>query len=222
MDKQKVLTLLMAATISFSCGYVGFSRNNANNLNYIAMDSIKYTPATFKDILLGYNSRERNKCTPLYPNDLIEPNVILINVPNTIVLGNGNCDDVVVPLCATYLISLRRAYKYADSEVKRIHIKSLDEDVVYSGDILNPDLALEDPLFPPWHQDQERERQKKISEAQSYNDDELNVGQASGGYVNLNAMEYVDMPFLPGKYEIWLSFSGLESNHCLVEIVVAE
>lgn len=69
MDKQKVLTLLMAATISFSCGYVGFSRNNANNLNYIAMDSIKkYTPATFKDILLGYNSRERKsvpRCIPM-------------------------------------------------------------------------------------------------------------------------------------------------------------
>jgi hypothetical protein len=66
----------------------------------------------------------------------------------------------------------------------------------------------------------EKERQQRIEEAQKYSNAELDEGQASGNFFNLNLMDYVVMPFESGIYEIYLSFSGLESNRVKVEIVI--
>ena len=66
----------------------------------------------------------------------------------------------------------------------------------------------------------ERERlQKNIAEAQKYSDDELDEGMIYGEIMDLNLFEYVDMPLGTGTYEVYVTYFGLESNHCFVEIV---
>lgn len=62
-------------------------------------------------------------------------------------------------------------------------------------------------------------RDQRHEEMVKDSDDELNEGRGSLRFMNLNVMTYVNMPFLPGKYEIWYIFRGLEFNHSVIEII---
>ena len=62
-------------------------------------------------------------------------------------------------------------------------------------------------------------RDQRHEEMVKDSDDELNEGRGSLRFMNLNVMTYVNMPFLPGKYEIWYIFRGLDFNHSVIEII---
>ncbi|MBF0576889.1 hypothetical protein [Dysgonomonas sp. GY617] len=184
------------------------------------MKNIHFIPKEFNEIKLGYYETIENECSPTFLNGEITLNTITINTPEKIVykLHSDNFTPVI-PVCAAYIISLRRGFKYHKLSAKMLHIRKLDEETVYSGEIIDKDRQYEHPEPHPRQRERERERIAKEEEAQKYNDNELNEGQAGGGYMNVNLMEYIDIPFKPGKYEVYLSFCGLESNHTIVEIV---
>ncbi len=188
-----------------------------------AVCGIQFIPKEFNDIKLGYNQTEMVKTSPGYPNDVIKANTMAINTPTMIYYND--CDSrfkPVIPLSAIYAVTLERSLKYIRLISQLIHIKNIDNGVEFSGEIFkkrNPNID-EHPLVSLNAAEKEKERQELIEKAQKLTDEEIdNRGYGIGEFINVNIMEYVDFSFLPGKYEVWLSFSGLESNHTVVEIV---
>lgn len=206
------LIMLFVILCSISC------QTNKNT----TMKPIQYIPEIFHDIKLGYYESGINSCTPYYPNDpcFILLNEIAINAPQKIICNIKDSGFIpIIPICGFYVITLRRCAKYNDLAADIIHIRKKDEDIWYTGE-MKENTENEYPILPPGYEEAEIERQKEIEEAQKYNLDDLNEGQASSRAININLLEYINMPFLPGNYEIYMSSCGLESNHVEVEIVI--
>ncbi|MCD8176832.1 MAG: hypothetical protein LUE98_05160 [Tannerellaceae bacterium] len=185
------------------------------------MKTIQFLPKEFNEIKLGYYENEMSVCSPGYPDDTVEINTLLINIPHTIISKDRKSCTPVIPLCITSGLSDKRYYKYYNLSAKIIYVKKEGEEVIYSGQIVEQISTEWDVLneFPPDMEDFIKEEETNIAEAQLYSDEELNEGTYSPRHANLNLLDYVDMPFLPGKYEVWVTFSGLESNHMFVEII---
>lgn len=181
------------------------------------MTKIQYIPAAFETVKLGSVETLENSCSPLYGKE-IAINSLYIHTPEKIILAKKDSAKCIIPLCIRYCISLRRALKYSDSSRMDITIRRLQGDKVYSGEVR--ENGFEGELLFPDDYDKEAwsEKQAAISEAQRYSDKELDEGQFSDGWMNINLLEHVDMPFLPGKYEVAVSFYGLKSNRALLEI----
>lgn len=181
------------------------------------MTNIQYIPAAFETVKLGNTETLENSCSPLYGKE-ITINSLYIHTPEKIILAKEDSAKCIIPLCIRYCVSLRRALKYSDTSQMDITIRRLQDDRVYSGEAR--ENGFEGELLFPDDDDKEAwiEEQAAIAEAQKYSDKELGEGQFSDGWMNINLLEYVDMPFLPGKYEIAASFYGLKSNRALVEI----
>jgi len=187
------------------------------------MQSIQYIPKEFHDVKLDYYESSENECTPEYKSKPIEFlwNKILINIPQKITYNIKDYDfKPVIPICGVYTITSRRGLKYAHLSARKFYIRKVGNENWYSGEIVNPASLSEDPIiYPPNYYKQIEEGKRKVEEAQKYSDEELNEGQASGSGINVDLMEYVNIPLESGTYEIYLAFSGLESNHAFVEIV---
>ena len=214
----KVTYPLLLISILFSCCSAVIKKQSQKIRD---MENIQFIPKEFNDIKLGYYERGENCCSPAWISEMRTINSIIINTPQKIICDMNKEDFVpVIPVCATYSVSLRRGFKYHNLSVKMLHIRKIDDGVIYVGEIVNKDIQYEYYPAPfPHHEEREKERLAMEEEAQKYSDMELDQGQSSGGNMNINLMEYVDMPFLPGKYEVWLTLCGLESNHTIVEII---
>jgi len=185
------------------------------------MSGIEFIPKEFNDVKLGYYERDKNPRSPGYPRNASDFlwNKIVINAPKKIICTNSNDTLVpVIPICGAYIITWRREMKHYDL-VNMFHIRKINDENWLAGKIEDKDLQYEFPLLPPNYEEDQREIEKWRIEAQNYSDEELEEGQAGGGFFNLNLMEYINMPFEPGIYEIYVSNSGLESNRVKVEIL---
>ena len=189
---------------------------------------IRFIPATFNDLELGYLSNSLKPCSPLYPERAISHlrNEVLINAPEKIVISSSlRLDSLqpVIPVCIAFVITEYFGYKYAHLIDEEFHIRKMDSGKSYTGILYDESLLDGSPLAPdPTQEEWGKEREMRVVQAQSYSNDELNGGQASSTYRNLNLMQYVDMPFEPGVYEIYYTLKGLESNRVQVEIVFEE
>lgn len=213
---EKLIYLLLIAVIFLSCSSLTRANKTHSEEEPKIMETIKFIPKEFNEVELGYYQTSVTPCTPGYPDSQLRVNTMLINVPQKVIY-NLAADSLapVIPLSGLHSVSSRRSLKYHDLSAKVIHINKVDEDSVFTGEIKEPYVPHK--ITPTWNRGGDREEQ--ILEAQKYSDQELDESQAIGSYINLNIMEYVDMPFLPGKYEVWMTYYGLESNHCIVEII---
>ena len=185
------------------------------------MQTIQFIPKEFHEVKLGYYETVENSCSPHYRDEMRTVHQITINSPGKIISNKGF--TTIIPVCAIYSLSLRRGLKYNHLSAKILHIKDIEESLVYTGKIEDKYMKYEYPVPAPFEEERERERMERVKEAQKYTDDELEQpGLAAVNYINVNLMEYVNVPLEPGKYEVWLSFSGLESNRVIVEIVFEE
>ncbi len=184
------------------------------------MQSIYFYPIEFNDVKLGIDEKEIHPLIPNYPNpDEVLLNQIAINAPQKIIFSSEKIDlELCIPVCGYYLITSRRILKYANQDKLLVHIKKDSDQEWIEGEIVDQPIN-EHPAAPPWADKQEEEKRKRILEAQKYSDEELNQGQASEDVINVNVMNYVKISLEKGVYEIYLSKSGLESNHVKVEIV---
>lgn len=185
------------------------------------MKNISFVPKEFNDIKLGYYETKKTNCSPIFLNEMRTINSITIAVPQEIICNlNNEKFDPVIPVCVIYSISLRRGLKYSNLSAKSLHIRKLDDETIHMGEIVDKDMQYEYPEPDPYENEKEKERMIRVEEAQRYSDEELEQpGLAAVNYMNINLMEYIDIPFEPGKYEVYLSFLGLESNHAIVEII---
>jgi hypothetical protein len=186
------------------------------------MKNIEFIPKEFNNVELGYYETSKNPCSPGYPRDITDVlwNEIVINAPRKIICTNsGDTLIPVIPICGAYIVTSRRESKYYEFSARIFHIKKINEANWFTGKIEDKNLQYEFPILPPTYKEDKRQMERERIEAQNLSDEELDEGQASGNFFNVNLMEYVEMPFEPGIYEIYLSFSGLESNRVKVEIV---
>lgn len=106
-----------------------------------------------------------------------------------------------------------------------IHVKCLEEAesaflhcpieriVKYNGEQLQEVLA-SDPLREKY----EKERFEMIQKCKELPDEMLDEGFAQGVDLTFNLSDYMDEPLQCGKYEIYFTYRGLESEHRIVEI----
>ena len=183
---------------------------------------IEYIPKEFHDVKLGFYENKENICTPYFPGACSKiKNQIAINVPQKIIC---NKIDLIIPLCGVYMIPERRGLKYADLSTPIIHIRKIGEETWFQGEIVDLFLENTNPYIPPDYYIEEEKRQQRIKDAQKYSDDELieKEGLSFGKAINVNLAEYINLSFQEGIYEVYVSKSGLESNHVKVEIIFKE
>src|SRR5690554_3339537 len=195
------------------------------------LPAIRFIPESFNDLEFGNFHDGRNPCSPMYPKKATSYllNELLINVPEKVILPSTvPLDHIkpIIPVCIASVFTARRGYKYAHLSDEFFYIRKVDSDEWHKGRVYyvfwdEGEIPGPGPT-PEQMEKEEKELQAKIAEAQQYSDDDLNVGSFSGEYLNLNLMQYVDMPFEPGVYEIYYSVLGLESNRVQVEIVFEE
>jgi hypothetical protein len=182
------------------------------------MSTIEFFPREFQHVVLGHYESGENIFTPNYPDyHLKMRNQIAINMPQKVICSDSNF--LVIPLCGAHVITGRRGLKYAHLSTPVIHVRKIGEETEYLGDMIDTNLEFEYPDFPPNYAEEEEKRQQEIAEAQNYSDNELDEGkEAYGSAINVNIVDYLNMSFQQGIYEIYLSMYGLESNRVRVEI----
>jgi hypothetical protein len=181
-----------------------------NNKN---MNTIKFIPATFENIDFESVRTEMCPCSPNFPHEINEVNILKINVPEKIFFHS--LDEKIIPVCIAYSISILRDLKYHNYSKEIFHIKPENGKIAYSGEFFDKRAAHKTPYIPIDTSEYERQR---INDAQKLSDAELDEGAYSRGYLNVNALDYVPIPIKSGKYEVWVTYYGLESNHVFVEI----
>lgn len=210
--KYKALIVLTIGIVACSClsGQLKSKKDKD-------MTNIQYIPASFEAVKLGNAETLENSCSPLYGQE-ITINSLYIHTPEKIILAKEDSVKCIIPLCIRYCISLRRALKYSDTSQLNITVRRLQDDKVYSGEVWESGYKGELLFSDDYDKEASIEKQAAIAEAQKYSDKELDEGQFSDGWMNINLLEYIAMPFSPDKYEVAASFYGLKSNRSLVEI----
>ena len=197
------------------------------------MMGIRFEPYEWMELELDWSeyvwSERENACTPVVDE---WKSVVSINVPTKILVDSKRLHEVVpaIPVSVFTQISENRSYKYhGNQHLLRLHIsKAGEKEVLYES------LAVveREPEWPAGITDkhpepkpvdpiQEAKEKAKRENAMSIPDEELDKGhtQFRSFCFTFNACDYVSMPLQPGKYEVYCTFRGLESEHKVVEIV---
>lgn len=199
------------------------SRSCPKKGNQNKMGNTQFISKEFGYVELDLYNYKKYPCTPGYPEDLFNSNIILINVPQKIIYKSYDKETIpIIPMCAIFAISQKHGLKYDHLSTKKIYIKRVDQDTIYSGEIIDPNLKYEHPIYPPGYMGDENKRLEMVNEAQKYSDHELDEGLIGGDAMNINLLEYVDLPFIAGQYEIFVSCYNLESNKVVVEIITID
>jgi hypothetical protein len=194
------------------------------------MQAIQFIPKEFHDVKLGYYEHTLHALIPYYPEtDDVMWNEIAINAPRKIIFKLKNDDFTpILPLCGYFVITKGRFLKFADYDEELgkyapyntmvIHMKKVSEEDWFSGKIVDDYDG--DFVEDPDAEKDEEKRLKEIMEAQTRTLEDLEDGSAGADAININVLKYVHIPLTSGVYEVYLSLSGLESNHMQVEIVI--
>lgn len=185
------------------------------------MTKIEFIPEKFADVVCEFGINRSNSCTPHKGGRII--NEIKINAPEEIIYQIEQVDNSPniqsinpkLPICIYSVITSRRGHKYHEMSDWVVRIKKVGDDEWYSGIVTKP----VDPhdIANPNLKDYELLIQEKRKEAKKYSDSELNTGGAVASSYNFDLHEYIDIILDKGAYEVYLSKSGLESNHVIVK-----
>ena len=195
---------------------------------------IRFEPQEWMELELDWReyvwSMERNTCTPFV--DVWRKSVLNINVPTKIFVDSKRLHEVVpaIPVSGYTKTSENRRYKYHGTH----HLLTLYISKAGEKEVLYESLAVveREPEWPAGITDkhpepkpvdpiQEAKEKAKRENAMSIPDEELDKGHTRfrSFCFTFNACDYVSMPLQPGKYEVYCTFRGLESEHKVVEIV---
>lgn len=158
-------------------------------------------PAEFRHVPL--NSREPTACSPTPPGPRWRG--LLIRAPRSVRFEIGNRSDReapaqdAVPLCGYSLLDIDPTRR---GEKMRIIAVDRDSGRTYSGMIEDTDPSPEEP--PP--------------EDAPPLDPKMLSGVASGGYFNVNLLEFVHLPAATASYEVHVELRTYRSNHEIIRI----
>ena len=174
------------------CAIVSFALliSNCANMNESnRIDTMNNSSAKFFDIQM--NTQEQNECSPAAR--LPGWKGILINAPSLI-----DASKSALPICGYYKLKIA---DIVDSEPLTVHVYEINSERVYTGLLVDID---ENPMEP---------------EPGQTDDDMAQFGNmAVGSYFNHNLLDYVEMPFVTGIYEISVEFAGQKSNVVTINV----
>lgn len=188
------------------------------------MYKIEFIPKEFENIVCGNTTCEPNLCSPKLGK--IPVSEIKINAPDQMIcfidkeeknLSDKKSVKPYLPVCLNEIISQKRAYKYYKQSEKTVHIRKIGSERWFIGVV--QEEIIENSIPQPDWEEEEAIYQEEIRKAQSYSDSELDEDIGFGGCMNLDVLQYVDFTFETGKYEIFISAFGLESNRVIVEVI---
>lgn len=188
------------------------------------MYKIEFIPKEFGNIVCGNTTCEPNLCSPKLGK--IPVSEIKINAPDQMICfidkeekktSEKKSVKPYLPVCLNEIISEKRAYKYYKQSDKTIYIRKIGSERWFIGVV--QEEIIENSIPQPDWEEEEAIYQKEIRKAQSYSDSELDEDFGFGGCMNLDVLQYVDFTFEAGKYEIYISTFGLESNRVVVEVI---
>ena len=218
----KIIQLKFIMGIFFLCfSLMSLTRKNAD-------EKVSFEPQAWNELGFNWNeyvwSEFENPCSPNI--DMLKMNTVSMSIPEKIRASKKGIAKIPVPICVSFCRTEYRYYKYSNPEYeKMIHIKSLDETesvflhcpieriVKYNGEQPQEVLA-PDPLREKY----EKERFEMIQKCKELPDKMLDEGFAYGVNLTFNLSDYMDEPLQCGKYEIYFTYLGLESEHRIVEI----
>lgn len=120
---------------------------------------------------------------------------IKINVPEKVEV-NRDDEIKIIPLFGLYQISTAALIRKKDAI--KICLKNLDTDMSFTGYMIEKEDG--HPIDAP---DENPYTEEEIKELEDY---------VSSSYFNPNIPEYVQFPVMPGKYEVYIKYSGNKSN----------
>ncbi|MRT92832.1 hypothetical protein [Ancylomarina sp. 16SWW S1-10-2] len=136
------------------------------------MQAIQFIPKEFSDVESKFDTNERHSLTPFYPHFVSEFNDIMINTPQKIIVPEVDASSkLIIPLCGFCSVSFKRIAKYIKQVSYLIHIKKVEAEDWYCGEIWK--TRVDNEVIDT---EDEEERQIKIEKAKSYTDDELDEG----------------------------------------------
>ena len=139
------------------------------------------------------NSEEKTACSPGdMPSNWLG---IVINAPLNI-----DNNKFVFPVCGFYRLSLA---SMNDSDPLKILVRHIETDMEYTGFLIDIDDNSEEPF--PFTEGLE-------GDVGNYESMTL------ASYFNPNILDYVDMPFIAGSYQVVIEYGNEKSNEVLVSI----
>lgn len=192
------------------------------------MKKVSFEPQAWNELEFAWNeyvwSEFENPCSP--DIDMLKMNTVSMNIPEKIRVSKKGVAKIPVPVCVSFCRTEYRYYKYSDPKYeKMIHVKCLEEAesvflhcpieriVKYNGEQPQEVLA-SDPL----REEFEKKRLEMIQKCKELPDEMLDEGFAQGVDLTFNLSDYMDEPLQCGRYEIYFTYLGLESEHRIVEI----
>jgi hypothetical protein len=146
---------------------------------------------SFFDISLS--SDERTLCSPAEkPSGWIG---VVINAPLNI-----DKTRLVFPVCGFYRLSLTNI---TDSEPLKIWVRHVESGIEYMGFLIDIDNSLEAPM--PFNEALDKDASQYES-------------MTLGSYFNPNILDYVEMPYIVGNYQVVLEYGYEQSNMVRVSI----
>lgn len=202
---------------------------------------IEFSPKSFHEVDVNYTS-DVYKCSPYFNHKLrlfevvgidgntrlldidLKPysiNTLQISAPQKIIFKDAAMkrEELVFPVCIFNTISNLRKLKYHDKEME-LHLRNMENDnkgKILSGFIY--DTTSGEKISSPWSDEMEEQQKQKIEKALKLTDKELDNSSYYAEYCNINLLAYIDLPVLTGKYEVWITYYGLESNHLTVKLI---
>jgi hypothetical protein len=164
---------------------------------------VNVDPKDFLDVPL--NEKVQNSCSPVGPG--IGWRGVLIRAPRQVRFKeNEKIGDTgafaAIPICSYYMVDARLDVSSEPFRLVAVNKKTHQR---YYGAIFEVEPGVVEPSPPPIQRPPTRE--------------EL-AGTATGGYLNPNLADFVELPKVSATYEIHLEVYGYKSNVVTVELVL--
>lgn len=196
------------------------------------MKKVSFEPRAWNELEFNWDGHVwrivDNPCSPKL--DMWERKAVSINIPERIRVSKKGVAKIPVPVCVSFCIPDNRYYKYCSDPKyeKIIHVKCLDEtESAFLHYPIEEHMSkyytehFQDAVTPALYlllEKAEKERLEMIQKCKELPDEMIDEGPAQGWYLTFNLSEYMDEPLQCGRYEIYFTYRGLESEHRIVKI----
>ncbi len=201
--------------VSFSPGtyeifveYCGYESNHICTEIIFANKQTLFYPENFNNLQLSYHIDINSNCHPNINHKI----GCLINVPKEIYHYPETDSTTIIPICSSAYYT-RKEDILKQGNIVEIFIKNIQSNKTYKGtvDFDGRDvLGYTDSKEVLYYPQTKKERNIKASE--------IPEGKMCTRAFNINALDFVDMPYEAGNYEVYVKRAGYESNHMKVTI----
>ncbi len=188
--------------------YVGYESNKCVIHIIDASKQTLFYPAYFNGLKMGWKLDINYEDMPVLYRGFSD---VVIDVPSEIYHYPETDTSTVIPICCTSSYP-KKDDILKEGEFAEVFIKDLKTDHIYRGKVnfygrnAYGDLIDSSQCYP-----KNKKERKDLAKT-------IIDGQMCTRAFNINALDFVDMPYEAGDYEVYVKRAGYESNHMKVTI----